>query len=76
MIRWLIAAISLVVPATAASAAEPIDIGIGYLGRAGIDATLSPVEQPAADDGLAGARLAFGDYNNTGKFLNQDYALH
>jgi len=76
MIRWLICAISLVVSAASAVAAEPGDIGIGYLGRAGLAATLSPVEQPAADDGVAGARLAIEDDNTTGKFLNQHFTLH
>jgi ABC transporter substrate binding protein (PQQ-dependent alcohol dehydrogenase system) len=80
MIQWLIAAISLVAwtasaGPTPAMAAEPIEIAIGYLGRAGVAATLSPVEQPAADDGIAGARLALEDNNTTGKFLNQHFNL-
>jgi ABC transporter substrate binding protein (PQQ-dependent alcohol dehydrogenase system) len=76
MIQWLIAAISLVISATAASAAEPVELGIGYLGRAVMAQTLSPVDQPAADDGLAGARLAIEDNTTTGKFLNQHFTLH
>jgi ABC transporter substrate binding protein (PQQ-dependent alcohol dehydrogenase system) len=75
MIRWLIGAISLAALATSAVAAEPTEISIGYLGRAGVAQTLSPVEQPAADDGLAGARLAIEDNNTTGKFLNQHFNL-
>jgi len=75
MIRWLIGAISLAALATSAVAAEPTEIAIGYLGRAGVPQTLSPVEQPAADDGLAGARLAIEDNNTTGKFLNQHFEL-
>jgi ABC transporter substrate binding protein (PQQ-dependent alcohol dehydrogenase system) len=73
MIRWLIGAIGLAALATSAVAAEPTEIAIGYLGRAGVAATLSPVEQPASDDGLAGARLAIEDNNTTGKFLNQHF---
>jgi ABC transporter substrate binding protein (PQQ-dependent alcohol dehydrogenase system) len=76
MIRWLIGAISLAALAAPAVAGEPIEIGIGYLGRGGVAQTLSPVQQPSADDGLAGARLAIEDDNTTGKFLNQRFTLH
>jgi ABC transporter substrate binding protein (PQQ-dependent alcohol dehydrogenase system) len=58
-----------------APAADPIEIGVGYLRRANVKQTLSLVEQPAADDGLAGARLAIEDNNTTGKFLNQRFKL-
>ena len=71
--RCLIGAIGLF--ATAAHAAEPVDIAIGYLGRAGVPQTLSPLDQPAPDDGVAGARLAIEDNNTTGKFLNQRFTL-
>jgi ABC transporter substrate binding protein (PQQ-dependent alcohol dehydrogenase system) len=50
-------------------------IGVGYLGIAGTRSTLSLVEQPAENDGVAGARLAIEDNNTTGKFLNQRFAL-
>jgi ABC transporter substrate binding protein (PQQ-dependent alcohol dehydrogenase system) len=75
MIRWLIGAISLAAFVTSAMASEPVEIAIGYLGRASVSQTLSPVEQPAPDDGLAGARLAVEDNNTTGKFLNQHFTL-
>jgi ABC transporter substrate binding protein (PQQ-dependent alcohol dehydrogenase system) len=60
---------------TAALAADPVEIGIGYISRAGIKPTLSIVDQPAEDDGVAGARLAIEDNNTTGKFLNQHFTL-
>jgi ABC transporter substrate binding protein (PQQ-dependent alcohol dehydrogenase system) len=60
---------------TVALAADPTEIGIGYLRRAKVEQTLSLVEQPAADDGIAGARLAIEDNNTTGKFLNQQFTL-
>jgi ABC transporter substrate binding protein (PQQ-dependent alcohol dehydrogenase system) len=60
---------------TDALAADPVEIGIGYLRRAGIRPTLSMVEQPAENDGVAGARLAIEDNNTTGKFLNQHFTL-
>jgi len=43
MIRWLVGAIGLSVVASHALAAEPIEIGIGYLGHAGVKAKLSLV---------------------------------
>src|SRR6478736_3616316 len=75
MIRWLVAAIGFAVIASQAVAAEPVEIGIGYLGRAGVKAKLSLVELPAENDGIAGARLAIEDNNTTGKFLNQRFTL-
>ena len=75
MIRWLVGAIGLGIVATHALAADPVEIGIGYLGQAGVKSRLSLVEQPAANDGIAGARLAIDDNNTTGKFLNQHFTL-
>jgi ABC transporter substrate binding protein (PQQ-dependent alcohol dehydrogenase system) len=75
MIRWLVAAIGLSVVATPAPAADAIEIGIGYIGHAGVKAKLSLVEQPSENDGVAGARLAIEDNNTTGKFLNQHFTL-
>lgn len=75
MLRWLVGAIGFCVVASHALAAGPVEIGIGYLGQAGIKSKLSLVEQPAANDGIAGARLAIEDNNTTGKFLNQHFNL-
>ena len=75
MIRWLVGAIGLGIVATHALAADPVEIGIGYFGQAGVKSRLSLVEQPAANDGIAGARLAIDDNNTTGKFLNQHFTL-
>lgn len=75
MIRWLVGAIGLSVVASHALAADPVEIGIGYLGEAGVKSKLSLVEQPAENDGIAGARLAIEDNNTTGKFLNQHFTL-
>jgi ABC transporter substrate binding protein (PQQ-dependent alcohol dehydrogenase system) len=65
----------LCVAATQAFAADPLDVGVGYLRYAGVKSTLSLVEQPAANDGVAGALLAIEDNNTTGKFLNQHFTL-
>src|ERR1700682_5007656 len=75
MIRWLVGAIGFCVVATHALAADPVEIGIGYLGHTGVKSKLSLVEQPADNDGIAGARLAIEDNNTTGKFLNQHFTL-
>jgi ABC transporter substrate binding protein (PQQ-dependent alcohol dehydrogenase system) len=76
MIRCLIRAIGLSLVATHAFAAGPaLEVGIGYLGHAGVKETLSLVEQPAENNGVAGARLAIEDNNTTGKFLNQHFTL-
>jgi ABC transporter substrate binding protein (PQQ-dependent alcohol dehydrogenase system) len=75
MIRWLVAAIGFCIAATPVFAADPLEIGIGYLGHTGVKAKLSLVEQPAGNDGVAGARLAIEDNNTTGKFLNQHFTL-
>ena len=75
MIRWLAGAIGLSIVATSAVAAEPLEIGIGYLGEARVESRLSLVEQPTDNDGLAGARLAIEDNNTTGRFLNQRFSL-
>jgi ABC transporter substrate binding protein (PQQ-dependent alcohol dehydrogenase system) len=80
MIRWFISAIGLIaiglnVLAGDALAADPIEIGVGYLGRAGVQSTLSLLDQPTGNDGIAGARLGIEDNNTTGKFLNQHFTL-
>jgi ABC transporter substrate binding protein (PQQ-dependent alcohol dehydrogenase system) len=75
MIRLLVGIVGLGALATAACAADAVEIGIGYLHRAGIRPTLSLVEQPTENDGVAGARLAIEDNNTTGKFLNQRFTL-
>lgn len=75
MIRWLVALLGLALAATQALAADPIEIGVGYLGLAGTRSMLSLVEQPAENDGVAGAKLAVEDNNTTGKFTGQHFTL-
>jgi ABC transporter substrate binding protein (PQQ-dependent alcohol dehydrogenase system) len=75
MVRWFAAVIGAGLIATRAVAADPIKINIGYLHHAAVKEALSLVEQPAEDNGVAGARLAIEDNNTTGKFLNQRFAL-
>jgi len=57
------------------SAANALDVKIGYLGMTDKAETISLLEMPTANDGLAGAQLAIDDNNTTGRFLNQSYSL-
>ncbi|MGH6742903.1 MAG: ABC transporter substrate-binding protein [Bradyrhizobium sp.] len=75
MIRGLVGAIALSLVASHALAADALQIGIGYLRHDRVKETLSLVQQPAPNDGVAGARLAIEDNNTTGKFLNQHFTL-
>src|ERR1700744_6652848 len=75
MIRLLIGAFGLSVVQTHALAADPLEVGIGYLRHAGVKETLSLVDMPAENNGIAGAKLAIEDNNTTGKFLNQHFTL-
>jgi ABC transporter substrate binding protein (PQQ-dependent alcohol dehydrogenase system) len=75
MIRGWIGAIGLSLLATHALAADPLEVGIGYLRHAGVKSTLSLAAQPSENDGVAGALLAIEDNNTTGKFLNQHFTL-
>jgi len=76
--RFVVGAITtgaLVALVSASRAADPIEIKIGYLGRDRVKATLSLIDQPTKDDGVAGSRLAIEDNNTTGQFLNQHFTL-
>lgn len=57
-------------------AAEPLRVGIAYLGivppRVAPQVALDP---PPADEGVQGARLALQDNQTTGRFLNQAFSL-
>jgi len=80
MIRRVIAAAACVTVAvlagvTAAAAAEPAEIRIGYLRQPEPKLALSLLQVPPDNDGVAGAQLAIDDNNTTGAFLNQRFAL-
>ncbi len=75
VIRALWGAVFLLAASSPFSAANALDIKIGYLGATDKAETISLLEMPAANDGLAGARLGIEDDNTTGKFLNQSFSL-
>ncbi|MFZ3353853.1 MAG: ABC transporter substrate-binding protein [Xanthobacteraceae bacterium] len=75
MIRALCVAAFLLVTTSALPAADTLNVKIGYLGTADKAETISLLEMPPANDGIAGAQLAIDDNNTTGKFLNQSFSL-
>jgi ABC transporter substrate binding protein (PQQ-dependent alcohol dehydrogenase system) len=75
LIRLMFGALALFAAVSASRAADSVDVKIGYLGRAAIRPTLSLIDLPAENDGIAGALLAIEDNNTTGKFLSQRFTL-
>jgi ABC-type branched-subunit amino acid transport system substrate-binding protein len=73
LIRLLLAGTFLF--AWMSASTDAAEINIGYLRRADPKSTLSLIQAPANNDGLAGARLAIDDNNTTGTFLNQQFSL-
>ncbi len=59
----------------AAHAAEAERIAIGYIYPQERELTLSIMDRPTDDFGLAGAELAIADNNTTGRFTGQNYEL-
>jgi len=68
-------AVALCVLASEAPAADTTEIKIGYLRQSGARTAISLLDIPAANDGVAGAKLAIDDNNTTGQFLNQHFVL-
>ncbi|MGB8123937.1 MAG: ABC transporter substrate-binding protein [Pseudolabrys sp.] len=76
MIRFAALALIIVLGLDlAARAQDTLDIKIGYLRRAQHQETISLVQMPPPDNGLAGAQMAAKDNDTTGQFLNQRYSL-
>jgi len=58
-----------------AAAGVTIDVKAGFIRAPHVQETLSILDLPAADDGIAGAKLAAEDNNTTGRFLGQTYTI-
>jgi ABC transporter substrate binding protein (PQQ-dependent alcohol dehydrogenase system) len=58
-----------------AAAGASIDVKAGFIRAPHVQETLSILDIPAADDGIAGAKLAAEDNNTTGRFLGQTYTI-
>ena len=76
LIRFAVLALVIVLGLDlAARAQDTLDIKIGYLRRAQHQETISLVQMPPPDNGLAGAQMAAKDNDTTGQFFNQRYSL-
>jgi ABC transporter substrate binding protein (PQQ-dependent alcohol dehydrogenase system) len=76
VIRFAVVALVIVLGLDfAARAQDTLDIKIGYLRRAQRQETISLVQMPPPDNGVAGAQMAAKDNDTTGRFLNQRYSL-
>jgi ABC transporter substrate binding protein (PQQ-dependent alcohol dehydrogenase system) len=75
VIRITLAAAYMLAATSAILASDSLVVKIGYLSRVERAETISLLEQPAPNNGVAGAQLAIEDNNTTGKFLNQSFSL-
>jgi ABC transporter substrate binding protein (PQQ-dependent alcohol dehydrogenase system) len=65
----------LLLAALPAQAGEGTEVKIGYLRLPHIQETVSILDSPSPDDGIAGAKLAIEDNNTTGRFLGQTFTI-
>jgi ABC transporter substrate binding protein (PQQ-dependent alcohol dehydrogenase system) len=75
VVRAILLANLLFVAVSPAVSANTLEVKIGYLASTEKMPTISLLEMPASNAGLAGAQLAIDDNNTTGKFLNHSFAL-
>ena len=74
--RTLLASLGVAAAARAGVAhADPTLIRIGYLRSTERRPTISLLDKPAPNDGLAGATLAIDDNNTTGSFMGQRFEV-
>jgi ABC transporter substrate binding protein (PQQ-dependent alcohol dehydrogenase system) len=73
LIRLLL--VGTIIFAWSSASADPLETKIGYLRRTEPGTSLSLIQIPAENNGIAGAQLAINDNNTTGKFLNQRFSL-
>jgi ABC transporter substrate binding protein (PQQ-dependent alcohol dehydrogenase system) len=73
LIRLLL--VGTIILAWSSASADPLETKIGYLRRTEPGTSLSLIQIPAENNGIAGAQLAINDNNTTGKFLNQRFSL-
>ena len=64
-----------IVGVAGAAFADPLAIKVGVLRQTHSRETISILDIPAADDFVAGAKLAMADNNTTGQFLDQSFSL-
>ena len=73
VIRIFLATGLVLAPMSISVAADSAELRIGYLHQAEHRDTISLLDMPAGNNGVAGARLGIEDNNTTGKFLNQHF---
>jgi ABC transporter substrate binding protein (PQQ-dependent alcohol dehydrogenase system) len=66
---------ALLFTALPAHAGEGAEVNIGYLRLPHMQETVSILDSPSRDDGIAGAKLAIEDNNTTGRFLGQTFTI-
>ena len=69
------AAVATIAATIQPARADTQSVRVGYLRWAERRQTISLLDKPAPDNGLAGARLGISDNNTTGRFLNQHFTL-
>src|SRR4051794_3285699 len=79
-IAWSVSVIRLLLAGTilfawTSASADPVEIKIGYLRGPQPKTSISLLDIPPENNGVAGAQLAINDNNTTGKFLNQRFSL-
>jgi ABC transporter substrate binding protein (PQQ-dependent alcohol dehydrogenase system) len=74
-IRAALLALALPAFAVPAVAANTTNVKVGFIRAPHMRETLSILDIPAANDGIAGAELAAEDNNTTGRFLGQTFAI-
>jgi ABC transporter substrate binding protein (PQQ-dependent alcohol dehydrogenase system) len=74
-IRAALLAVALSACAVPAVAAANINVKVGFIRAPHMRETLSILDIPSADDGIAGAELAVEDNNTTGRFLGQTFTI-
>ena len=67
--------VALVACPLRAGASPGIEIKAGFIRAPHTQETVSILDVPAADDGIAGAKLAIEDNNTTGSFLGQSFTI-
>jgi ABC transporter substrate binding protein (PQQ-dependent alcohol dehydrogenase system) len=68
-------AVGLVACTLPAIAADTVNVKVGFIRAPHSHDTLSILDVPTEDDGIAGAKLATEDNNTTGRFLGQSFTI-
>ena len=74
-LAWAAGAAQCALVLAAPAAADPLAVEIGVLRQTHSRETISLLDIPAADDFVAGVKMALEDDNTTGRFLDQTFAL-